>query len=210
MFSPSEEYVPWIVNYPVSSMHTRLLAYTSRHIDLSPAEADYFVSLFKHRQYLKRQFVLQAGDICRHETFIVSGCLRAYFVEPSGSFHIVQFAVEDWWTADLKSLWHETPATLNIDALETTDVLQIEKSNLDRLFREIPKTERMFRVMLTNAFIAHQQRIIDNLCKPAAERYLTFLERYGSISQRVPQAQIASYLGMTPEFLSQVRRNLMW
>ena len=193
MFSPSEEYVPWIVNYPVSSMHTRLLAYTSRHIDLSPAEADYFVSLFKHRQYLKRQFVLQAGDICRHETFIVSGCLRAYFVEPSGSFHIVQFAVEDWWTADLKSLWHETPATLNIDALETTDVLQIEKSNLDRLFREIP----------------HQQRIIDNLCKPAAERYLTFLERYGSISQRVPQAQIASYLGMTPEFLSQVRRNLM-
>lgn len=98
---------------------------------------------------------------------------------------------------------------LNIDALEPTDVLQIEKSNLDRLFQDIPKTERMFRIMLTNAFIAHQQRIIDNLCKPAAERYRAFLDKYRNIGQRVPQTQIASYLGMTPEFLSQVRRNLM-
>jgi CRP-like cAMP-binding protein len=189
-------------------MQSRLLAYASRYIDLTPAEAEYFVSLFKHRKYLKRQFVLQAGDIYRHETFVVNGCLRAYFVEPSGSFHIVQFAVEDWWTADLNSLTHQTPATLNIDALENTDVLQIEKENLDRLFREVPKTERMFRIMLTNAFIAHQQRIIDNLCKPAVERYRAFLNRYRNISQRVPQAQIASYLGMTPEFLSQVRRNI--
>lgn len=190
-------------------MHSRLLAYASRYIDLTPDEAEYFFSLFKHRKYLKRQFVLQAGDICRHDTFVVKGCLRAYFVEPSGSFHIVQFAIEDWWTSDLKSLVHQTPAILNIDALEDTDVLQIEKDKLDLLFREIPKTERMFRIMLTNAFIAHQQRIIENLCMPAAERYRAFLERYGSIGQRVPQAQIASYLGMTPEFLSQVRRNLM-
>ncbi|HEY8512319.1 MAG TPA: Crp/Fnr family transcriptional regulator [Cyclobacteriaceae bacterium] len=190
-------------------MHSSLLAYASRYIDLTQEEAEYFVSLFRHRKLLKRQFLLQAGDICRYETFVVNGCLRAYFVEPSGSFHIVQFAVEDWWTSDLNSFWNQTPAILNIDALEPTDVLQIEKENLDRLYKEIPKTERMFRMMLTKAFIAHQQRIIDNLCKPAMERYLAFLEKYPNISQRVPQAQIASYLGMTPEFLSQIRRNLM-
>ena len=196
-------------NHLVSFMHSRLLAYASRYVDLTPSEAEHFLSLFKHRRYLQRQFVLQAGDVCRHETFVVNGCLRAYFVEPSGSFHIVQFAIEDWWTSDLNSMMHQTPAMLNIDALEPTDVLQIEKSNLDRLFQDIPKTERMFRIMLTNAFIAHQQRIIDNLCKPAAERYRAFLDKYRNIGQRVPQTQIASYLGMTPEFLSQVRRNLM-
>ncbi len=198
-----------VLNQAAPIMHARLLAYASRYIDLTPEEAEFFRSQFTHRKYLKRQFVLQAGDVCRHETFVVSGCLRAYFVEPSGSFHIVQFAVEDWWMSDLKSLVHQTPATLNIDALEHTDVLQIEKDKLDLLYQEVPKTEHMFRTMLTNAFIAHQQRIIDNLCKPAAERYRAFLEKYGSIAQRVPQAQIASYLGMTPEFLSQVRRNLM-
>jgi CRP-like cAMP-binding protein len=199
----------YLVLQSVSHMHSRLLAYASRYIELTHEEAEYFVSLFRHRKILKRQFLLQAGDICRYESFVVNGCLRAYFVEPSGSFHIVQFAVEDWWTSDLKSFMQQTPATLNIDALEPTDVLQIDKDSLDLLYQQIPQTERMFRMMLTNAFIAHQQRIIDNLCKPAAERYLAFIEKYRNISQRVPQAQIASYLGMTPEFLSQIRRNLM-
>ncbi|HEY4656378.1 MAG TPA: Crp/Fnr family transcriptional regulator, partial [Cyclobacteriaceae bacterium] len=134
--------------------------------------------------------------------------LRAYFVEPGGAFHIVQFAVEDWWIADLASLLSGEPATLNVDALEDTEVFQIERSALDELYSRIPKFERMFRIMLAGAFVAHQNRIIDNLCKPAAERYLAFVERYRNIEQRVPQTQIASYLGMTPEFLSQIRSNL--
>lgn len=186
----------------------QLLNYVATYIDLTKEEQEYFLSVITYRKYLRRQFVLQAGDVCRHETFVVRGCLRAYFVEPSGSFHIVQFAVENWWISDLGSLMGGAPAMLNIDALEETEVFQIEKSVLEDLYVRIPKFERMFRLMFAQAFIAHQSRIIDNLTKPALERYQAFIERYPNIWQRVPQTQIASYLGMTPEFLSQIRKNL--
>jgi len=192
----------------MESTHARILSYVARYIDLTSEEEQYFISLLRYRRFLKRQFVVQAGDVCRYENYVINGCLRAYFVEPGGAFHIVQFAVEDWWIADLASLLSGEPATLNVDALEDTEVFQIERSALDELYSRIPKFERMFRIMLAGAFVAHQNRIIDNLCKPAAERYLAFVERYRNIEQRVPQTQIASYLGMTPEFLSQIRSNL--
>ena len=164
--------------------------------------------MLKPRKYLKRQFVVQAGDPCKYETYVVKGCLKAYFVDPDGNSHIVQFAVEDWWISDMDSLMNGTPATLNIDAVEDTDVLQIEKNDFENLFVKIPKFNMMYRMMLMKAFISHQRRIVDNLCKPAKERYLDFVKRYRNIEQRVPQHQIASYLGMTPEFLSQIRRKL--
>jgi CRP-like cAMP-binding protein len=192
----------------MENTHARILSYVARYIDLTSEEEQYFLSLLRYRRFLKRQFVVQAGDVCRYENYVINGCLRAYFVEPGGTFHIVQFAVEDWWIADLASLLSGEPATLNVDALEDTEVFQIERSALDELYSRIPKFERMFRIMLAGAFVAHQNRIIDNLCKPAAERYLAFVERYRNIEQRVPQTQIASYLGMTPEFLSQIRSNL--
>jgi CRP-like cAMP-binding protein len=192
----------------MESTHARILSYVARYIDLTSEEEQYFISLLRYRRFLKRQFVVQAGDVCRYENYVINGCLRAYFTEPGGTFHIVQFAVENWWIADLASLLSGEPATLNVDALEDTEVFQIERSALDELYSRIPKFERMFRIMLAGAFVAHQNRIIDNLCKPAAERYLAFVERYRNIEQRVPQTQIASYLGMTPEFLSQIRSNL--
>jgi CRP-like cAMP-binding protein len=192
----------------MENTHARILSYVARYIDLTSEEEQYFLSLLRYRRFLKRQFVVQAGDVCRYENYVINGCLRAYFVEPGGAFHIVQFAVEDWWIADLASMLSGEPATLNVDALEDTEVFQIERSALDELYSRIPKFERMFRIMLAGAFVAHQNRIIDNLCKPAAERYLAFVERYRNIEQRVPQTQIASYLGMTPEFLSQIRSNL--
>ncbi len=185
-----------------------LLDYVSRFIQLTAEEEKYFLSTLKHRRYLKRQFLLQAGDECKHENYVVKGCLRAYFVDPNGTPHIIQFAIEDWWISDLASLHTGSPSTFNIDALEDTEVIQIERSRFNELFEKIPKFDRMFRLMLTNAFIAHQQRIIDNLCMPAKDRYLAFIKRYRNIEQRVPQNQIASYLGMTPEFLSQIRKKI--
>ena len=164
--------------------------------------------MLKPRQYLKRQFVVQAGDECKYETYVVKGCLRAYFVDPNGTSHVVQFAIEDWWISDMDSLVNGGPATLNIDAIEDTEVLQIERSQFLTLFEKIPAFNKLYRIMLMKAFVAHQRRIIDNLCKPASERYLDFVKRYRNIEQRVPQNQIASYLGMTPEFLSQIRRKL--
>ena len=108
----------------------------------------------------------------------------------------------------LESLTMGGPSTFNIGALEDTEVIQIEWEKFNEMFDKIPKFERMFRLMLTRAFVAHQQRIIDNLCMPARDRYRTFLKRYRHIEQRLPQNQIASYLGMTPEFLSQIRKKI--
>lgn len=189
-------------------MNEAILSYVSRFIDLTEEEKGYFISILKHRKYLKRQFVVQAGDDCRYETYVVKGCLRAYFVDPNGTSHIIQFAIEDWWISDMASLSTGHPATINVDAVEDTDVIQIERTQFHELFNRVPKFDRMFRLMLTKAFVAHQQRIIDNLCMPAKERYLAFLKRYRNIEQRVPQNQIASYLGMTPEFLSQIRKKI--
>ena len=189
-------------------MYKPILDYVSRFIALSPEEERYFVSILKRRKYLKRQFIVQAGDECKYETYVVKGCLRAYFVDPNGTLHIIQFAIENWWISDMASLTMGGPSTFNIDALEDTEVIQIEREKFNEMFDKIPKFERMFRLMLTRAFVAHQQRIIDNLCMPARDRYRTFLKRYRHIEQRLPQNQIASYLGMTPEFLSQIRKKI--
>jgi CRP-like cAMP-binding protein len=104
----------------MENTHARILSYVARYIDLTSEEEQYFLSLLRYRRFLKRQFVVQAGDVCRYENYVINGCLRAYFVEPGGAFHIVQFAVEDWWIADLASLLSGEPATLNVDALEDT------------------------------------------------------------------------------------------
>lgn len=189
-------------------MSKQILDYVARFIQLTPEEEAYFLSILKHRKYLKRQFVCQAGDDCKYETYVVKGCLRAYFIDPNGVSHIIQFAIEDWWISDMASLTMGQPAMFNIDALEDTEVIQIERTLFDELFLKVPKFDRMFRLMLSKAYVAHQQRIVDNLCMPARDRYLRFIKRYRNIEQRVPQNQIASYLGMTPEFLSQVRKKL--
>jgi CRP-like cAMP-binding protein len=189
-------------------MYQPILDYVARFITLSPDEEKYFLSILRFRKYLKRQFICQAGDECKYETYVVKGCLRAYFIDPNGAPHIIQFAIEDWWISDMASLTTGGPSTFNIDALEDTEVIQIERTQFEELFLKVPKFERMFRLMLTRAFVVHQQRIIDNLCMPAKDRYLRFIKRYRNIEQRVPQNQIASYLGMTPEFLSQIRKKI--
>jgi CRP-like cAMP-binding protein len=189
-------------------MSRAILDYIKRYIELNDEEEQYFLSILKSRKYLKRQFVVQAGDECKYETYVVKGCLRAYFVDPNGTQHIIQFAIEDWWISDMASLMTGEPATFNIDAIEDSEVIQIERSKFNELFDKVPKFDKMYRLMLMKAFVASQKRIIDNLCMPAKDRYLGFIKRYRNIEQRVPQNQVASYLGMTPEFLSQIRRKL--
>lgn len=178
----------------------------SRHIQLNEQEKTFFLSILKHRKIRKRQYLLQAGDICRHETYILSGCLRAYHVDDNGFEHVTMFGIEDWWISDLHSLLSQSPANQNIDALEDSEVLQIEKQNLEELYHQVPKFERYFRIMLQNAFVSHQQRILQNISLSGEERYRFFLEKYPQFAQRLPQKQIALYLGITPEFLSKIRK----
>lgn len=173
---------------------------------LAEEEQAFFLSLIKERRLLRKQFLVQEGDVCKYESFVVQGCLRTFYVDAKGVDYTISFSVEDWWAADLDSFLHGTPARWNIEALEPTQVLSIEKQHLNLLYQEVPAFERFFRILHQQAFIAQTNRILWDISLSGAERYEAFLAAYPSIAQRVAQKYIASYLGITPVFLSQLRR----
>jgi CRP-like cAMP-binding protein len=189
-------------------MFDLILKNVSRHIKLDPQETAFFTSLLRPRVVRKRQALLRAGEIARHENFVVKGLLRAYTVDPTGHEHVAMFAMEDWWISDLYSFLTQTPATQNIDAIEDTEILQIEKHDLERLYQEVPRFDRFFRIALQNAFISNQQRILGSISQTAEEQYIAFIKKYPTLEQRVPQHQVASYLGITPETISRIRRSM--
>lgn len=178
-----------------------------RHVSLTAEEKEIVKSLFQHRKYRKRQFILQEGDVSRYESFIVSGLTRTYEIDEKGQEHVLQFGMEDWWIGDMYSFFTETPSTCNIDCLEETDLLQISKPNEDILFAKVPKLERFFRILVQNAYIASMNRISSSLQNSAAERYEEFIKKYPKIGERVPNHQVASYLGLAPQSLSRIRNS---
>lgn len=192
----------------MSGIHQPLLTYISKHIALNTEETEWVCSAFKLKKIRKRQYLLQAGDKCHYENFVVKGCLRAYYLGDDEEEHVVQFAVENWWISDLSGFLTGDDAQLHIDALEDSEVLQVHYRDLESLYLKVPKLERLFRILMQNAFVALQRRTIQSLSLTARERYLLFTQKYPSFEQRIPQIHIASYLGMTPEFLSKIRKQL--
>lgn len=185
-----------------------ILQHVAKHIQLEQSEEAFFISLLQHHTLQRKDFLLQQGEICKNEYFIFKGCLRTYTIDDHGTEHILMFGMEDWWVGDLYSFLTQTPSTYFIDALEDAELLQISKANLDRLYEQVPKFERFFRLIIQNAFIAQQKRINQNLSFSAEQRYLDFIKTYPSLEQRIPQKQIAAYLGITPVFLSMLRKKL--
>ncbi|HTH56628.1 MAG TPA: Crp/Fnr family transcriptional regulator [Cyclobacteriaceae bacterium] len=163
----------------------------------------------KTRKFMKGQYVVQQGDVCKYENFVLSGCLKTFYVDPEGQEHIVMFAIEDWWTSDLGSFINQAPADFNVQCLENSEVAQISFEDLEKLYLEIPQLERFFRIIIQKGFASSLKRIVNNFALPAKERYLKFRVQYPQIEQRVPQYMIASYLGMTKEFLSKIRSQLI-
>lgn len=189
--------------------HENLFTSFARHITLTPSEQKKIAEAFKLKKLKKRQLIISEGDVCRFEIFVSRGMLRAYTIDGKGDEHVAMFAMEGWWTSDLYSFLTETPATQNIEALEDAELFVIEKTELEKLYEEVPKLERFFRILLQNAFVANQQRIMATISQTAEERYLNFINKYPTIEQRAPQHQIASYLGMTAETISRIRRQRM-
>lgn len=185
---------------------TLLLKNIARFITLTKEEEKYFRSVLKVKRLRRKQYFLQEGDVCKYQAFVCSGCLRAYEVDSKGAEHVIQFAPEDWWVGDLYSFFTQTPSRYNIDALEDTELFVFDNKTIEELYERIPKFERYFRLLMQNSLIALQQRILSNMSKSASERYCEFLERYPQIEQRVPNRQIASFLGIQPESLSRIRR----
>lgn len=191
-------------------MSDLLLANIAKHISLNEKEKELFLSYLSTKKIRKRQYLVQEGEQSKYSAFVLSGCLRSYFIDANGFEHILQFAIEDWWIADMMSITTQKPGNLAIDALEDSEVLLLSRENQLKLFDECPKFERYFRIITENGMVSFQRRVLENISLPAAERYKNFAKRYPIMVQRLPQTQIASYLGITPEFLSKIRHQMMY
>jgi CRP-like cAMP-binding protein len=157
----------------------------------------------------KKQYLLQEGDVCRFIAFVEKGALRSYTVDEKGVERIIQFALEGWTISDLYSFLTAEPATYNIDALEDSELVLISKAAHEELLRTLPKYETWMRIQITGAYIAMQRRLTSIISLSLEERYASFTSQYPEIVQRVPQHMIASYMGLTPETLSRVRKKMI-
>jgi CRP-like cAMP-binding protein len=185
-----------------------LIGYFDKMIPLNNEEKELVKGKFHHRLYRKRQYVLQEGDVCTYMNFVVRGCLRMYKIDEQGNTHIIQFAAENYWITDIGSFHGLQPSGLNIDTLENTVVLQINRDDLITLYNKAPKFDHIFRVLIENSYVRLQQRLLQNISSTAEERYKFFLDIYPHLANRLAQVQIAAFLGITPEFLSRLRNRM--
>jgi CRP-like cAMP-binding protein len=186
-----------------------ILQNISKLITLTEEEEEIFLSSFQTKKVKRHQFLGEAGEVSRYQYFVLKGCLRLFYIDENGFEHNVQFAVEDWWIGDMASFLTQKPASLFVEALEDSEVLRIDYNSMEELYIKIPRLERFFRILIQNAFISFQQRIVSTISNPAEERYLEFINKYPFFEQRLPQIHIASFLGITPEFLSKIRKKLL-
>jgi CRP/FNR family cyclic AMP-dependent transcriptional regulator len=185
-----------------------LEAYIARCTTLTDEELALFDGVMIRQHFEAKSYLLREGEVCRFEAFVIKGCLRKYCIDDAGHDVNLQFAVEDWWISDMTSFTAQTPSKLFIQAMEDCEVLMISYADKEEIFKRVPALERMFRLMVQRSHAVLQERFVGILTQPAEERYLQFLEQYPTLPQRIPQHYIASYLGMTAEFLSKVRKRL--
>lgn len=190
-------------------MVTELRDYISSYVTLSEAEMGRGLSAFEYRRVPRRTLLLRAGDVCGFEAFIRSGCAREYYVDHKGSEHTVEFALESWWISDIYSFENQVPSRVSIETLEDTELLVLSPESKLALLDEVPKMERMFRIMMQRHLNVMKNRLLRNMSDSAMDRYQRFLERYPDVTRRVPQYYIASYLGISQEFLSKLRRRAL-
>lgn len=190
-------------------MFQELDNHINRCAKIGYSELERFHSKLKSKAFKKKTRLLEQGEICKFEAYIVKGCIKKYYIDPEGEEVILQFAVEDWWVSDIGSFSEQKPSNLFIETIEDTEVLIIDFASKQLLFTEIPALERVFRIMMQRAYSVLESRFYATVAHSAEERYLEFLKKYPSIPQRVPQQQIASYLGITPESLSRIKSKLL-
>lgn len=164
--------------------------------------------LLQVKYFPKKTYLLQEGEVCNFEGYINKGCVRTFYIDENGFEVTLMFSVEDWWVGDVGSFYEQKPSMLFIETLEECEIMMFNIITKEMLLKEIPKFERVFRLLIQRSLSAMTSRLITTISKPAQEKYLEFIKKYPSIPQRVPQHYIASYLGISPEFLSKVRAKL--
>lgn len=189
-------------------MFTLLHQKITEIVTLSDEEFDLLKNLFVPKKLRKRQYLLQEGDVCKYQAFVEKGILRSYTLDDKGAEHVLQFATEGWWIADLSSYLTGEPSPFHIDAIEDAELLLINKASWNDALEKIPQLERYFRILIQNHLIATQKRLMQSLSDTAEVKYLRYIQLYPDCLQRIPQHMIASYLGVTRETLSRLRRQL--
>jgi CRP-like cAMP-binding protein len=186
-----------------------ILENIAKHVSLTPEEQTLFLSLTETKTYKAKTILLKAGEVCTHSFFVTKGILRSYTIDENGVEHVMSFACPGWWIADMYSYLSQRPGQLYIEVNEDADVILLSKENQEHLYNAIPKTERFFRILIENSLVANQQRLIDNLSFTAEARYDKFTKKYKELVNCLPQKQIASYIGVTPEFFSKMKARLL-
>ncbi|WP_299549761.1 Crp/Fnr family transcriptional regulator [Seonamhaeicola sp.] len=185
-----------------------LLDYIANYVHLTEAEVETLLSFISFRKYLKGQYMVQQGDVCKYSGFVLSGCAKMFYMDDDGQEHIVMFSIEDWWASDIGSFITQTPSDYHVQCLEPTEMILFSYDERDALFEAIPKLERFFRLIVEKALVASHKRIVRNFTLTAKAQYLHFKQQYPKIEQRIPQYMVASYLGITKEFLSKIKSQL--
>ncbi len=186
-------------------MFQNINAYVLKCVNLSTAELEYFNSMLQYKVIPKKTKLLQAGNICNFEAYVIKGCIREYYIDSNGTELTLQFAVEDWWVSDITSFEDQKVSNMYIETLEDCELLMLSRQSKEQLLAQVPKLERMFRLMIQRHLSVVQNRLFKTVTHSGMEKYLEFIKRYPTIPQRVPQHYIASYLGISPEFLSKLR-----
>lgn len=186
-----------------------ILENIAKIVSLSEKEQSLFLSKVEIQNHKAKTILHNAGKICKHSYFVNSGILRSFNINDNIVEHVLHFACEGWWIGDMYSLLSQKPGNLFIEVLEDAEILLLSKENQDELYLEIPKLERFFRILTENSLVAHQERLMDNLSLSAEERFEKFCSKYPTLIQKVPQKQIASYIGVTPEFFSKMKARLL-
>ena len=191
--------------------HEPLFSYieSKSGLELSTTDKELVATVFVTKHLRKRQYLLQEGDVCKYMAFIIKGAGRMFAVNERGQEHISRFAIENWWLGDFESYNFATPSIYNIEMLEDSDVLLITKDHLDELRQTVKAIDIMIKEIDKNGVVANQRRIHSSISLNAEERYSALLKNYPSFLERFPQAMIASYLGVSPETLSRIRKNLL-
>lgn len=190
-------------------MYELLFQKFAEKIQLTNEELELCKTFFTPKKLRKKQYLLQEGDACKYIAFVEKGMLRSYTVDEKGHDHILQFAFEGWWISDQYSFFTGEPSIYNIDALEDSELLLLTRQAEEQLLTKIPTFERYFRILIQNSLIAMQRRVVGSMSKSAEERYGELVSSCPTIPRRVPQHMMASFLGITPETLSRIRKQIM-
>ena len=183
--------------------------HVNEKVSLTEEEQHTIKTFFSPKKLRKKQYLLQEGDVCKYMAFVEKGLLRSYNVDDKGYEHMIQFAWEGWWISDTYSFLSGEPAAYNIDAIEDAELLLISLSHFEEMMLKVPKMERYFRILFQNNIISKERRLLSSITYSAEEKYLKLSETNPELIQRIPQNLIASYLGITPETLSRIRKHLL-